>query len=522
MYDTISKKTTNKSVYNKTEDFATNYEYSMLALCYQYQDKLTELFNDVDDTYFIVEINKIIFVALNNLYTNPKVNKIDLSTLLQECKNLGASSLAPDAYYMGLSTQDVSGINYENNLEHLRNATKKKKLYEFLSKKAQETYNNKSDKLDNYTGDELVDQCLADLSTLQVDQDRDSDKTINMAEASKDFYEEAMNRTGELLGLETGFPALDATIQGLRPQHLIIFAGPPKGGKSSLMLNITRHVLQKHKVPVLYLSTEMGPKEDFFRLLAQVSEVEERDILSKKHLNNPKQLDKVNKALKEIDSYQFHHEYLTEFNSKIIINKITRAKAKYKIELAVFDYIKMETVNSENNSRIKDLREDQILGDITNALKSVAGKLDIPIITGCQINSRTDNIADSDRLIRYCNTLIRFDPKKFNWEDCDLEDVRRYGTHWLTIKESRSGGSFKKIPIMFYKPILKTVQAEIKPDDEESVEDIKHKINSLMPGSDQQKEFITNNILTKTPRNLEENSLAESESFLEDEDDPLF
>jgi replicative DNA helicase len=493
-----------------------------------------ELMGDVTEEYFLSQHNKIVFLALSLLQNDPKVEKIDLPLLIQASKSLGIESTGVlDQYFIIISSTSPDESNYDFYVDKLKNSYKKYKLYTAASRMQNEVFSFRQDLSTNPNGEELTEKFLAELSLIEAGQDRD--ETVSMSEVIDDFVEEINSRGNDLIGLETGFKSLDQAINGLRAGTLTIFAGPPKGGKSTLMLNIARHVIEHHKIPVLYLSTEMSYKEDLSRLLAQISEVDERAIISGKFKEDKRDQERVEAAIFKIkNEFNLYYEYLPQFNSKIITNRIRRAKLKYGIGLAVFDYIKMETV-AENS---KDIREDQILGDITNALKISAGTLDIPVVTGCQINTRTNNVADSDRLIRYCNTLIRFDPKSDKEFDIDSdtfeEDVKKYGTHWLTVKESRGGGSAKRIPVTFYKSILKTIEADTKQEEDEDNEDgrkakINYKLNTLSKNgrSSSSNDIWINKVKNdklsnNNQRDIEDLTTYVSQVTPEEDEDPLF
>jgi hypothetical protein len=147
---------------------------------------------------------------------------------------------------------------------------------------------------------------------------------------------------------------------------------------------------------------------------------------------------------------------MPDFNASKLCNRIHYYKSKYNIGLVIFDYIKLDTSLDQN--QLKNRREDQILGDLTNSLKLTAGKLNIPILAACQINTRSLKVADSDRIERYCNNLIEFREKTVK----ELEqagDHREYGTHWLTNWKTRAGGRVRT-PVRFWKPCNLIQEAE--------------------------------------------------------------
>jgi replicative DNA helicase len=71
-------------------------------------------------------------------------------------------------------------------------------------------------------------------------------------------------------GLGTGLPDLDAYTQGLKPGQMVVIAGRPAMGKTTLAMNIAADVAINQKKPVLVISLEMSKKQLMDRLLAAV------------------------------------------------------------------------------------------------------------------------------------------------------------------------------------------------------------------------------------------------------------
>ena len=107
-----------------------------------------------------------------------------------------------------------------------------------------------------------------------------------------------------------------------------------------------------------------------------------------------------------------------------------------------------------------------MLGDVTTALKDIAGELNIPVLAANQINRQQD-IADSDRILRYADVLMFFKPKS-NEEFKKIEEgygkfrMGDFGSHKLIITDSRRGGTTppEGIDFQFLKRYLKIVEAQ--------------------------------------------------------------
>ena len=102
------------------------------------------------------------------------------------------------------------------------------------------------------------------------------------------------------------------------------------------------------------------------------------------------------------------------------------------------------------------------------ALKNLAGQLEIPVLTAAQIGREGANkgrvtatdFADSDRILRYANTLLGLAPKtqdemKKLEEEYGRDAAIAMGTHRLQILDTRAGGTnFGGIDMYFRKQIL--------------------------------------------------------------------
>lgn len=92
-----------------------------------------------------------------------------------------------------------------------------------------------------------------------------------------DGIDRRFNRT-ELLGFDTGLPSLDEFIPGICPGHMVVVAGSPGSGKTTLGLGLAERVALVSKVPALVFSMEMGDVELTNRSLASVGSVQLKRI----------------------------------------------------------------------------------------------------------------------------------------------------------------------------------------------------------------------------------------------------
>ena len=231
--------------------------------------------------------------------------------------------------------------------------------------------------------DELLDEAEKEVMDI-----RRSSQTSVTWSLKKDIQtamsnlEKMMDRKGDVLGLRTGYDALDSKINGLKGGELFVIAARPSMGKTSFLLNIVEHLVLEVKKPVLIFSCEMPSVQLVERLLYAKSGVSREDITSKKGLKEG-QL----KGLKDaITAYQ-NSGLIIDDTAAISISEL-RAKARRVLKehpdtCAIgVDYLQLMRSHTKQaqNSREREIAE------ISAGLKGLAKELNVPIIVLAQLN----------------------------------------------------------------------------------------------------------------------------------------
>ena len=123
------------------------------------------------------------------------------------------------------------------------------------------------------TGPDLKKHVAAMLQTSQSFSPFSSPKKER--QQLSEFIEKGKGK--KLLGIETGFPKLDAALDGLR--GINIMGGPPKAGKSCFFMQISSEIAGR-KIPVIYYDFENGRQKIYMRTLVRTSSLPEKKIRS--------------------------------------------------------------------------------------------------------------------------------------------------------------------------------------------------------------------------------------------------
>lgn len=426
------------------------HERALLAFCFESMDNYYTIASMVEEEDFLRPDHKLIWVIFGTL-AKRKVKKFDSSMIINEAKNNSIlDSIGGYDYVNAVASMNVDSENIDFYVKMLLDASTKYKLYMKLDYDIHHIGKNADD--EDVTAADLIGKVGKDVMDLSM-KSKAIRAAKNLSEGLDEYIEERRNNPVDLCGLSTGFSILDRQIDGLINGTLTVFCARPKHGKSTFLSNIAAYVAYDLMKPVLYVDTEMSFDEWRPRVLSMLSGVPERVI---KHGGySDQQYRNLVRAAEIVKKGKLFHEYIPGYSVDKLITVYKRYSHVENIELAVFDYIK------EPSDGKKERKEYQILGDVTTALKDLAGELNIPFLCANQLN-RQEDIADSDRILRYADVLMFFKTKT-------EEEIEKYGlpggTHKLIITDSRRGGttSWDGIGYKFLKKFLTITEADVQP-----------------------------------------------------------
>lgn len=190
---------------------------------------------------------------------------------------------------------------------------------------------------------------------------------------------------GELIGIDTGFRKLNQITAGFQKTDLVILAGRPGMGKTSLMLNFIQASLRSEK-PTLVFSIEMSKLQLYARMSSQITQIPLYNFLKIKMSETDRM--KYNQLTYHLSNSPLYIEDKGAMDINFIKAKSRRLKRDKGIELIVIDYLQLI-----NKSKSHKSTNDQV-GEITGALKELAKELDVPIIALSQLTRETEKTAD--------------------------------------------------------------------------------------------------------------------------------
>tara|TARA_B100000029_G_scaffold147459_1_gene142743 strand:- start:586 stop:2004 length:1419 start_codon:yes stop_codon:yes gene_type:complete len=215
-------------------------------------------------------------------------------------------------------------------------------------------------------------------------------QTIEMASAA---YK---NEEG-IVGVPTGLRDLDDRLGGLHQSDLIIIAGRPSMGKTSLATNIAFNAAQKlqdsgKKSTIAFFSLEMSSEQLSTRILAEQARIRSNDIRRGKI--SDEQFDKFIETSKNISELPLYIDETPALSIAAMSNRARRIKRLFGLDMIVVDYIQLMRGASFN----KDGRVQEI-SQITQGLKAIAKELSIPVLALSQLSRQVEQRDDHKPLL---------------------------------------------------------------------------------------------------------------------------
>ena len=192
--------------------------------------------------------------------------------------------------------------------------------------------------------------------------------------AWSDEFTERCKSGGRLVGLSTGFDALDARWGGMRGGQMIVVAGRPKRGKSTLAMNIAQHVAQTK--PVCVFNMEMSANEQIDRSVSHIGSVGISDIR-----NGTADADQIGAVVTAWDQLSKSNLFIDDTPSQTIESIRLHAKSfvrKHGKGLIVIDYLQLMT-GPEDSPYAR-------VTNISRGIKLLAKETNCPVIAVVQMN----------------------------------------------------------------------------------------------------------------------------------------
>lgn len=194
--------------------------------------------------------------------------------------------------------------------------------------------------------------------------------------------------SGALRGISTGFKELDDILSGFQKSDLIVLAARPSLGKTSLALDIARHVATEEKIPVGLFSLEMSRGQLVDRLIAAEAHVDLWKLRTGRLSAESDEFGGIRDALGRLSAAPLYIDDEAMINIMQMRAKARRLQAEKGLGLIVVDYLQLMVPRTQSDSMVQQITE------ISRSLKSLAKELDVPVLAISQLNRALEHRPD--------------------------------------------------------------------------------------------------------------------------------
>ncbi|WP_349431586.1 replicative DNA helicase [Methylomarinum sp. Ch1-1] len=194
-----------------------------------------------------------------------------------------------------------------------------------------------------------------------------------------DKIETLFEMEGDITGASTGFNDLDDMTSGLQPADLIIVAGRPSMGKTTIAMNMAENIAIQGDKPVAVFSMEMPGEALAMRMMSSLGRIDQHKVRTGKLDDDewPRLTSAIN-MLAETKLFIDDTPALTPTEVRSRARRLAREHGQ--LGLIVIDYLQLMQSPSSGDNRV------QQISDISRGLKALAKELNVPVIALSQLN----------------------------------------------------------------------------------------------------------------------------------------
>jgi replicative DNA helicase len=190
--------------------------------------------------------------------------------------------------------------------------------------------------------------------------------------------DELYQNEGKMTGIPTGFKQLDEMTTGLQPGDLIIVAGRPSMGKTTLAVNMAENAALGSKKSAAIFSMEMSAESLTLRMLSSLGRINQAALRSGRLQEDD--WPRIDSAMTQLGSANIHVDETPALTPTEIRARARRLKRERGLDLIVVDYLQLMQVTGTKENRATEISE------ISRSLKALARELKVPVIALSQLN----------------------------------------------------------------------------------------------------------------------------------------
>ncbi len=191
---------------------------------------------------------------------------------------------------------------------------------------------------------------------------------------------------GKLTGVSTGFQKLDEMTGGLQAGDLIVVAGRPSMGKTTLAINIAENAAFGAQTKVAVFSMEMSREQLAFRMISSLGHVDQSHL--RRGPYHDEDWARITSAINQMRTAPIFIDDSGALTPTEVRARARRLKREHGLGLIVIDYLQLMQVAGTKENRATEISE------ISRSLKALAKELKVPVIALSQLNRSVEQRTD--------------------------------------------------------------------------------------------------------------------------------
>lgn len=373
-------------VYGKVPPQATDVETVILGAIMLVKNTIETVTTLLTTDCFYSDAHQRIFKAM--LQLNSKSSPIDMLTVVQQLRANGELETVGGAYYITkLTNSVVSAANIEAHMRIVYQKYIQREIIRMCGETLTDAYEDGADPF------QMLDAMDSKLTRLNTGHHNKAAVHIQHGMAQSFTRISELRQLGnEMIGIPSGFRALDRITMGWRKPDLIILAARPSVGKTAFALNLARNAAMNDfkPTPVLFFSMEMSTGQLIDRLMSAESEIWIEKISTGKL--DDMQVDQLYKKTNNLYKAPIYFDDTPAQNILQLSSKTRMAVRKYNAGIVIIDYLQLMSGVERKGNR------EQEISEISRGLKKLAKELDIPVIALSQLSREPDKRTGNNKM----------------------------------------------------------------------------------------------------------------------------
>jgi replicative DNA helicase len=345
-------------------------------------DAILQIATFLQPADFYLERHSWIYEAICVLHERRQPpDLVTLSDELERRKQL--DEIGGPAYLTSLINATPTSIHAEYYGHIVERTAVLRRLIEAAGKIAQLAYQDTEDV------DEVVDRAeeiIFGVSERRVD--RDLRPIRQVLDRYYDRIEYLYQHQGEIIGIPTGLADLDKLLGGLQRSDMVVMAGRPGMGKTSLALSMALQAARQWKKRVAIFSLEMSDEQLVQRLVSAETGIDSQRL----RLGNIRadEWPTFYQAIRLLSETSIFLDDTPAISALDLRSKSRRLHAEHGLDLIIVDYLQL--MRGSNQGRNENRQQE--ISFISRSIKGLARELNVPILALSQLSRQVESRHD--------------------------------------------------------------------------------------------------------------------------------